>query len=159
MSFSDPIRKGLTDKLSIGRLGAMARWEKTRQVHRITRCQMKTLVFLATVGISMVGMFTTDSEAQVACFDYGSTLSCDGPRGNRSITEFSRGQGIIQSEGSTIPYSIIGQQEERRSSAIRPLRKLDPLPSYRDERPSYREERSSTFEERQAIRDSGRVPW
>jgi hypothetical protein len=120
---------------------------------------MRTIVLLATIAISTVEMFTTDSEAQVACFDYGSTLSCDGPRGNTSITEFSRGQGIIQSEGSTIPYSIIGQQEERRSSAIRPLRELDPLPSYRDVRPSYQEERSSTFEERQAIRNSGRIPW
>ena len=119
---------------------------------------MRTIVLLATIAISTVRMFTTDSEAQVACFDYGSTLSCDGPRGNSSITELSHGQGVIQTDRETTPFSIIGQ-EERRSSAIQPLRELEPLPSYRDERPSYREERSSTFEGRQAIRDSGRIPW
>ena len=120
---------------------------------------MRTIVLLATIATSVIGFSTTNSEAQVACFDYGSTLSCDGPRGNASITELSRGQGIIQTDRETTPYSIIGQKEGRRSSAIQPLRELEQLPSYRDERPSYREERSSTFEERQAIRDSGRIPW
>lgn len=114
---------------------------------------MRTIVLLATIVISVVGISTTNSEAQVACFDYGSTLSCDGPRGNTSITELSRGQGIIQTDRETIPYTIIGRdRDEPRPLGIQPLEPIDRLPSLRDERPS-------TFEERQAIRESGRIPW
>ena len=111
------------------------------------------MFILLLLGMMLVPVI---AQSQIACFDYGSTLSCDGPRGNTSITEFSRGQGVIQTDKETIPYSIIGRDEERRSSyRSQPLQELDRLPSNRDDSSSYR---SSTFEERQAIRESGGIP-
>ena len=114
------------------------------------------MFILLLLGMMLVPVM---AQSQIACFDYGNTLSCDGPRGNTSITEFSRGQGVIQTDRETIPYSIIGRDEERRSSYnSQPLRELEPLPSSS----SYGGSGAygnSTFEERERIRESGRIPW
>lgn len=49
--------------------------------------------------------------AQVACFDYGSMLSCDGPAGNTTIAQLTDRQGVITQHGhgrNTLePYTII----------------------------------------------------
>lgn len=104
------------------------------------------LIFLFLIlGLSAPAI----SEAQVNCYSYngGKTLSCDGPRGNSSTTEFSPGQGIITQhnrDGSSnlTPYTIIGQ-DNRRSSGIQPLRELDRLPSLETPNRFDREERDA----------------
>lgn len=100
-------------------------------------------------------------------------MYCDG-RNPVSITEFSPGMGIIQTDKSTDPYTILGRDDDRRSSSssIKPLKELDPLPSYRDEpySSSYGSSSGSstfgssaygdtTFKQREKIRQSGRIPW
>ena len=113
---------------------------------------MFILLFVAMLFVPMI------AQGQVACFDYGSTISCDGPRGNTSITEFSRGQGVIQTERETIPYTIIGQDNNSRSSYSRqPIEPLERLPSSSSYGSSSYD--TTTFEERQAIRESGRIPY
>lgn len=107
------------------------------------------LIALLVLGFSVPVI----ADAQVNCIQLGSTLSCDGPRGNTSITEFSRGQGIITQEdrngnSSLNPYSIIGQDNSRSSSynSTR-LPELQRLPSYGSS------QRSSSFEERERARE------
>ena len=111
------------------------------------------ILFLLLIGLSV----PASVESQVACFEYGRTLSCDGPRGNTSITEFSRGQGVIQTDRETIPYTIIGQDRDRSSYNRQPIEPLDRLPSSGYSGSSIYDR--TTFEERQAIRASGRIPW
>ena len=100
-------------------------------------------------------------EAQVTCSQYGNTVYCDG-KNPVSITEFSPGMGIIQTDKDTIPYTIIGGDDRKRSSfdstPLPTLDTLDPLPSYRDE-PSTSLWDTGTYEQREAVRRSGRIPW
>lgn len=107
---------------------------------------------LVTLGVANL------AGAQVTCFQYGKTLSCDGPKGNTSITELSRGQGIIQTPTATIPYSIIGQDRERSTYRSAPIEPLERLPSSSSYGGSSIYDHT-TFEQREAIRDSGRIPW
>ena len=116
------------------------------------------ILMLLIIGVSV----PTFAEAQIFCSQLGGgTTVCDSASGSTSITEFSRGQGIITQQGrngsSMEPYTIIGQENNRRSSySSDRLPELEQLPSSSNYGSS---ERSSTFEERQAIRDSGRIPW
>lgn len=103
------------------------------------------LLLLLIIGVSVPVL----AEAQVNCIQLGATLSCDTPRGNTSITEFSRGQGIITQEdrngnSSMNPYSIIGQDDTRSTSRVQELQRV---PSYGSSH------RSSTFEERERARE------
>ena len=64
-------------------------------------------------------------------------ISCDGPRGNTTITPLSPSQGIIQSDrGGLEPYTVFpptsssrdsfsSQRESFSSRPIEPLRRLD----------------------------------
>jgi len=71
------------------------------------------------------------AQSQTTCFNYGKTISCDGPRGNTSMTELSRGKGIISGPSGVESYSIIGGERERRSvTGIEPLERLERLPSF-----------------------------
>lgn len=116
------------------------------------------LVLLAFTAMS------APAYSQISCFQYaGGVTSCDTPRGNTTITELSPGQGIITQQGrhgSTIePYTIIGQDRERRSGySSTPFLGLD-RPSSSSSYGGSSIYDSTTFEERQAIRDSGRIPW
>lgn len=105
-------------------------------------------------------------DAQVTCSRYGDSVYCDGARGPVSITEFSPGMGIIQTEKTTEPYAIIGGRERSTSFDPTPLPTLDtfePLPSLGirsyDAEPSTSLWDTGTFEEREAVRRSGRIPW
>jgi len=55
-------------------------------------------------------------HAQLTCFEYGQTLSCDGPNlSNRSITRFNDRSGIMTDErGNLEPYTILPRQRESR---------------------------------------------
>jgi hypothetical protein len=72
------------------------------------------------------------AESQVACFQYSSMVSCDGPGGNTTTAPLSRNSGIItqrNSSGSSMePYTIIGQ-DRHRSGGIEPLPQIERLPS------------------------------
>jgi hypothetical protein len=80
--------------------------------------------------------------AEVSCFSYGSgmgapIISCDGPRGNTTITPLPPSQGIIQSDqGGLEPYTVFPPSSSQRKSfssqrdsfsshPIEPLRRLD----------------------------------
>lgn len=106
------------------------------------------IVLLASMAMSI------PAYSQISCFQYpGGITSCDGPSGNTTITEFSRGQGIITQQGrngssSMQPYSIIGQDNNRRSSSSSErLPELERLPSYGSS------QRSSSYEERERMRE------
>ena len=110
---------------------------------------MLALIVLVVLGLSVPVI----AQGQVNCIQLGAALSCDTPRGNTTITEFSRGQGIITQQlrngSSTLDtYSIIGQDNSRSSSynSTR-LPELERLPSYGSS------QRSSSFEERERARD------
>ena len=78
-------------------------------------------------------------EAQVTCSRYGDTVYCDGKK-PVSITEFSPGMGIIQTEKDTVPYTILGDRDRRSAYTpydSTPLKELDPLPSYSSPSSSY----------------------
>lgn len=120
------------------------------------------VVLLLILGLSVPVI----AEAQIACSNLGGgTTYCDGPRGSTSITELSRGQGVIQTDRETIPYTIIGGDRRRSTYDSTPLTELEPLPSYGESysSPSYRSgsslSDSPSFEQREAIRESGRIPW
>ena len=117
------------------------------------------ILLLLIIGLSVPVI----ADAQIFCSQLGGgTTVCDSASGSTSITELSPGQGIITRQGrdgssSMDPYTIIGRDDERRSSyGSERLPELERLPSSSSYGSS---ERSSTFEERQAIRDSGRIPW
>ena len=112
---------------------------------------MFILILLLALSVPVI------ADAQIFCSNLGGgTTYCNTPRGSSSITELSPGMGIIQTEGETIPYTIIGQDNRRSSYSSDRLPELERLPSSSSYGSS---ERSSTFEERQSIRDSGRIPW
>ena len=76
------------------------------------------------------------AHLQIACLDYGSMLSCDGPRGNTTITPLSLGQGVLRSDHyGTEPYTILppsssapSRRDDSFSSlTIEPLNRLDRL--------------------------------
>jgi|RhiMetdeSRZDD1v2_1073273.scaffolds.fasta_scaffold480065_1 hypothetical protein len=79
----------------------------------------------------------TISESQTVCFEYASrVMSCDGPRGNTTITPLSPSQGMIRSDRYGMePYTILppsSSAPSRRddsfsSRPIEPLNRLDRL--------------------------------
>ena len=89
------------------------------------------IFMLLVIGLSV----TVLADAQIACSGIGGgTVICNSPSGSTSITDFSRGQGIITQHGrdgssSMEPYTIIGQDRHRRASGIEPLKRLERLPS------------------------------
>lgn len=76
-------------------------------------------------------------SAQIACFNYGTTVSCQGPNETTTITEFSPGQGVIRdSDGNLSPYTVMPPRDshrERRSDNFSlGLEPLESLPTLRD---------------------------
>lgn len=68
--------------------------------------------------ILAVALPVTSAIAQVSCFEYGDSLSCDGPNlSNRTITDFGNDRGIITDErGNVTPYTLnrsLSSREER----------------------------------------------
>ena len=93
---------------------------------------MKILAFL------FVLFLPSSAWSQIACFNYGSIVSCDGPSGNTTIAPLSSSQGIITQHGngrSTLePYTIIPAPEEPRLHRSSPF--SSPSDSrYRDDPP------------------------
>lgn len=87
---------------------------------------MKTL--LTILGI----LLAAPAYSQVYCSQIGSSMICDGPTKSTTITEFSRGQGVItDSTGRMDPYTIAPSSNDDlytpRSSGIEPLRTLPSL--------------------------------
>ena len=83
-------------------------------------------------------LFIPDTaQPQVGCFAYaGGVLSCDGPRGNTTITPLSPSQGVIRSDGyGTEPYTILPpssstlsrRDDSFSSRPIEPLNRLERL--------------------------------
>ena len=64
-------------------------------------------LLFATVAIFLFAPNT--AYLQVTCFSYaGGVLSCDGPRGNTTITPLSPSQGVILSDRYGMePYTIM----------------------------------------------------
>ena len=98
------------------------------------------ILMLLVLGLSMPMV----AQSQVACFNYGSIVSCDSTSGNTTIAPLSRNQGVItqrNSRGSSMePYTIIGGGSAQHR-AIEPLPQLERLPSSSSNDDGYRSSR------------------
>lgn len=92
---------------------------------------MKILAFLSVLFLPSAAF------SQIACFNYGTTLSCDGPSSMTNIAPLGPTGGVITEYGSgknTLePYTIITLQPRSRRPYSLDLEPLDPLPSLLDE--------------------------
>lgn len=94
----------------------------------------KSLMMRVGLGLAILYWWLTPAMGQVACFNYGSIVSCDGPRGNTMIAPLSPSQGIISGsrEGQSYlePYTVIPstpRHDSFSSHPIEPLNRLDRL--------------------------------
>lgn len=90
---------------------------------------MHILAVLAVLLIPAIGW------SQVACFNYGTMLSCDSPGGNTLITPFGPTGGVITQRGewgsSVTPYTVFEAPKPigDLNRSIAPLRPVTPAPS------------------------------
>jgi hypothetical protein len=71
-------------------------------------------LLLATF-LAMFLFIPETAQPQVSCFSNGGMLSCDSRSGNTLITPLSPSQGVIQSERSLEPYTIMPPSSSRDS--------------------------------------------
>jgi hypothetical protein len=94
---------------------------------------------MSLAALGLLALLPSLSHSQIACFNYGSMLSCDGPSGNTTIAPLSRSQGIISGdrygESYLEPYTIMppssrdnySSRDSFSSTPIEPLQDLDRL--------------------------------